>query len=127
MQARKTMKWQDIAFATIAALALAVLTLAAVAQPSEKTFDGRKFFEELASRGIDTKGVDGNKFFEEIAGNGARSRSPIDGARFFEELQRRGVAIKDIDGERLLGEMRQRGVMMPDMVLINRDVPTSPH
>ena len=64
----------DGLLAISAILALVLMTLAAVAQQSG--FDGRKFFEELAGRGVDTKGIDGRKFFEEITGKGTSPTAP---------------------------------------------------
>lgn len=120
------MSWRMVLATSFALLTLALMTVASVAQKGEPAFDGRKFFEELNKRGVDTKGVDGKAFFDELAGRGMSAKAPVDVNKFIGELRTRGVAIGDIDGNRLFGEMRERGVLMPDMLLINRDPPKNP-
>jgi hypothetical protein len=103
----------------VAAAALGALALTGVASAQQK-FDGAKFFDEIANRGVNTKGIDGNKFFEEIANRGVNSKNPIDGAKFFEELSNRGVNTKGIDGNKFFEELSNRGVKLPEMVTIKK-------
>src|SRR5262245_41287037 len=102
------------------AAAILALTGAASAQQSPRSFDAGKFFEELNNRGVNTKGIDGQKFFDELANRGVNSKTPLDGKKFFEELANRGVNVKGVDGNVVLGELQDSGVILPDMVLINR-------
>src|SRR5262245_53193276 len=100
---------------SVAAVGVLAFSGLALAQGAPK-FDGNKFFEEIANRGVNTKGIDGNKFFEDIANRGVNSKNPIDGNKFFEEMANRGVNTKGIDGNKFFEEMASRGVKMPDMV-----------
>lgn len=83
---------------------------------AQDPFDAKKFFDEIASRGVDVKGFDGAKFFEELASRGYTSRTPIDGKQFFEELSRRGVKTSGFDGQKFFEDLSARGVKLPDMV-----------
>lgn len=90
----------------------------AQAQPASGAFDGKKFFEELSSRGVNTKGLDANKFFEELAAKSVSSKAPIDPRTFFEELASRGVNTKGFEPNKFFEELSARGVKMPDMMVV---------
>lgn len=103
------------------ALAGAICLVAAglaQAQSAAGAFDGKKFFEEISSRGVNTKGLDANKFFEELASRGVSSRAPIDAKKFFDELSSRGVNTQGIDPNKFFEELSSRGVKMPDMMVV---------
>ena len=57
----------------IGALSLAVLGPAAVAQG----FDGKKFFDELSTRGVSTGTLDPERFFEELRATGASAQNRL--------------------------------------------------
>ena len=90
----------------------------AQAQSAAGTFDGKKFFEEISSKGVNTKGLDASKFFEELASKGVSSKAPIDPKKFFEELSSRGVNTQGIDANKFFEELSSRGVKMPDMMVV---------
>ena len=103
------------------ALAGAICLVAAglaQAQSAAGAFDGKKFFEEISSSGVNTKGLDANKFFEELASRGVSSRAPIDAKKFFDELSSRGVNTQGIDPNKFFEELSSRGVKMPDMMVV---------
>jgi hypothetical protein len=65
------------------AAAIGFLTFGGGASAQGKAeFDARKFFEEIDSRGVNTKGIDGNKFFEEISSRGVSSKEMFDGKKW---------------------------------------------
>ena len=61
---------------------------------------------------------DGKKFFEEISSRGVNSKAPIDARKFFEELSSRGVNTQGIDPNKFFEELSSRGVKMPDMMVV---------
>lgn len=103
-----------LAFAAICLLAAGL----AQAQPAPGAFDGKKFFEEISAKGVNTKGLDANKFFEELAAKGVSSKAPIDPKGFFEELSSRGVNTQGVDANKFFEELSARGVKMPDMMIV---------
>lgn len=103
------------------ALAGAICLMAsglAQAQTAAGAFDGKKFFEELSSRGVNTKGLDAGKFFEELASKAVSSKALIDPQKFFEELASRGVNTQGFDANKFFQELSSRGVKMPDMMVV---------
>ena len=105
--------------ALAAAIGLAALGGPANAQQTTENFDGKKFFEELQSRGFKAPAdFDGKKFFEEVTTRGYNSANKFDGKKFFEELQSRGFsAPANFDGKKFWEEQsRQGGYNVPPMV-----------
>ena len=103
------------------ATAFAVLALAstAFAQQPAPAFDGKKFFEELSSRGFKSPaGFDGKKFFEELQSRGFNNTNKFDGKKFFEELSSRGFSTPaGFDGKKFWEEQSKTGgYNMPPMV-----------
>ena len=93
-------------------------TQSTTAQPAA-AFDGKKFFEELQSRGFKAPaGFDGKKYFEEVTTRGYNAQNKVDGKKFFEELQSRGFSVPaGFDGKKFLEEQtRTGGYNMPPMV-----------
>jgi len=94
-------------------LSVAVLGSAAVAQE----FDNKKFFNELASRGVSTGTLDPDKFFEEMRATGASAQAPFSPEKFFEELQARGASTPaNFDARRFFDELAATGAKAPDIV-----------
>ena len=99
---------------------LAFSSLAFAQQPANSPgFDGKKFFDELSSRGFKSPaGFDGKKFFEELQSRGFSNTNKFDGKKFFEELQSRGFSTPaGFDGKKFWEEQtRTGGYNMPPMV-----------
>ena len=103
------------------AVAFGVLAFSslALAQQPTAAFDGKKFFDELSSRGFKSPaGFDGKKFFEELQSRGFSNTNKFDGKKFFEELQSRGFSTPaGFDGKKFWEEQtRTGGYNMPPMV-----------
>lgn len=97
----------------IGALSLAVLGPAAVAQG----FDGKKFFDELSTRGVSTGTLDPERFFEELRATGASAQNRLDPEAFFKELQMRGASMPvNFDARRFFDELAATGASAPDIV-----------
>ena len=97
---------------------LALSTIAFAQQPTA-AFDGKKFFDELSSRGFKSPaGFDGKKFFEELSSRGFSDKQKLDGKKFFEELSSRGFsAPAGFDGKKFFEEQTKTGgYAMPPMV-----------
>lgn len=103
------------------AVAFGVLAFSslALAQQPTAAFDGKKFFDELSSRGFKSPaGFDGKKFFEELSSRGFSDKQKLDGKKFFEELSSRGFsAPAGFDGKKFFEEQTKTGgYAMPPMV-----------
>lgn len=97
----------------IGVLGLAILAPVAFAQG----FDGKKFFNDMASRGVNTGTLDPEKFFEELRATGASSQNRLDPEAFFEELQIRGASMPvNFDARRFFDELAATGASAPDIV-----------
>jgi hypothetical protein len=97
----------------ISAVSVALLGPAAVAQG----FDGKKFFEELSSRGVSTGTLDPERFFEELRATGASSQNRLDPEAFFKELQMRGASMPvNFDARRFFDDLAATGASAPDIV-----------
>ncbi len=104
------------------ATAIGLLASISIANAQQKVpFDGKKFFDEIASRGVSMPaGFDGKKFFDDIA-NMATQNKQFDGKAFFDELSSRGVKLPAaFDGNKFFEEISSRGVAMPPMVVIKK-------
>ena len=101
----------------IAAFTAFVALAAPVFAQQQQPFDGRKFFEELATRGWSAPaGFDGQKFFDEIASRGYSDKNKFDGKKFFDEIASRGFkAPAGFDGKKFFEE-NSKGWAMPPMV-----------
>ena len=91
----------------------------ALAQTPAPAFDGKKFFDELSSRGYKSPaGFDGKKFFDELSSRGYSDKKKIDGKAFFEELSKQGFSgPAGFDGKKFFEEqIRTGGWAMPPMV-----------
>lgn len=106
-----------IRFVTAGALCLLTAGMAH-AQSSAGAFDGRKFFEELSARGVNTTSLDPDKFFAELSARAVKSNAPIDPKKFFEELAARGVNTQGFDPNKFFEELSARGVKMPEMMMV---------
>ena len=109
---------QKIAIQVVMAAALGLSALSGIAQAAEP-FDGKKFFDELSSRGIKAPaGFDGKKFFEEQQARGYGEKNKLDGKAFFDELSSRGVKFPEgFDGKKFWADQqRQGGYNVPPMV-----------
>ena len=89
----------------------------AFAQQGASAFDGKKFFEDLQSRGFKASAnFDGKKFFEEVTTRGYNAQNKLDGKKFFEELSSRGFsAPAGFDGKKFFEE-NSKSWAMPPMV-----------
>lgn len=99
-------------------LIISIMTAAvALSAPafSQQPFDGKKFFEELATRGWSAPaGFDGNKFFEEISSRGFSDKKKLDGKAFFDEIASRGFkAPAGFDGKKFFEEQSKSWAMPP--------------
>ena len=91
----------------------------AFAQRPTAAFDGKKFFEELQSRGFKSpEGFDSKTYFDELKSRGFNDTNKFDGKKFFEELQSRGFSTPaGFDGKTFWEEqVRTGGNNMPPMV-----------
>lgn len=80
-------------------------------------FDGKKFFNELSSRGVSTGTLDPDRFFEEMRATGASSQKRLDPDKFFQELQARGASTPaGFDSRRFFDELAATGARAPDIV-----------
>lgn len=115
------MRKQIVTLAIAGAFAVLAPLSMAIAQ-QKAPFDGKKFFDEVASRGVAMPaGFDAKKFFDEIATRASSSKSPFDGRAFFEELTNRGVKMPaGFDGNKFFEEIASRGVSMPPMVVMTK-------
>ena len=81
---------QKITIQVVMAAALGLSALSGIAQAAEP-FDGKKFFDELSSRGwASTNKIDGKKFFDELSSRGWSAPANFDGKKFWEEQGRQG-------------------------------------
>lgn len=109
--------------AAVGTLALADVSVAqqkaAVGQQQTAAFDGKKFFDDLSTRGWKSPAAfDGKKFFDDLSTRGWNSSNKIDGKKFFDELSSRGwSAPANFDGKTFWDEQtRQGGYNVPPMV-----------
>ena len=104
----------------IAAAAFGILTLATAANAQQPAFDGKKFFDEIASKGFSAPAAfDGKKFFDEIANKGYSDKNKIDGTKFFDEIASKGfTAPAGFDAKKFFEEQQKTGGQnsMPPMV-----------
>ena len=109
-----------VAIGTFALTSVAIAQQkAAPAQEKTEAFDGKKFFDELSSRGWKSPAsFDGKKFFEDLSSRGWSSTNKFDGKKFFEELSSRGWSSPvSFDGKKFWEEQTRRGgYNMPPMV-----------
>ncbi len=95
------------------AVGLAVLGQPAFAQG----FDGKKFFNELSTRGVNTGTLDPERFFEELRATGASAQNRLDPETFFKELQMRGASMPvNFDARRFFDDLAATGASAPDIV-----------
>lgn len=95
------------------ALSLAALNQTALAQSSE----GKTFFNELSSRGVNTGTLDPEQFFAELRAKGASAQNRLDPEAFFKELQMRGASMPaNFDARRFFDDMAKTGASMPVIV-----------
>jgi len=94
-------------------LSVALLGQTVIAQESEN----KKFFNELATRGVSTGTLDAEKFFEEMRLTGASAENKLDPEKFFQELQARGASTPaGFDAQRFFDELRLTGAKAPSIV-----------
>jgi hypothetical protein len=98
--------------------AVGVLGLAVLAPPAfAQGFDGKKFFNDMASRGVNTGTLDPDKFFEELRATGASSQNRLDPEAFFKELQVRGASMPaNFNARRFFDDLAATGASAPDIV-----------
>jgi len=115
-----TMRKTILNLATAAAIGLLASVSIANAQQNAP-FDGKKFFDEIASRGVSMPaGFDGKKFFDDISDRATQNKQ-FDGKAFFDELSSRGVKLPaGFDGNKFFEEIASRGVSMPPMVVMKK-------
>jgi hypothetical protein len=103
---------------TLVTAGMVGLLAAAGAAHGQSSFDSKKFWEELQSRGASMPAdFDGRKFFEELERKGFNSSNRIDSKKFFEELQSRGASVPaNFDGKQFFEELQRKGFSAPQMV-----------
>src|SRR5215510_2277882 len=105
-------------FATklVAAGAVVLLAVAGTAW-AQSSFDSKKFWEELESRGASAPAdFDGKAFFEELQRRGFSSNNRIGATKCFEELESRGVNMPaNFDGKAFFEELQRKGFSAPQM------------
>ena len=106
-------------------VAVGVLASMSIANAQQKMpFDGKKFFDEIASKGFSAPAsFDGQKFFDEIASKGYSDKKKIDGTKFFEEIASKGFkAPAGFDAKTFFEEQQKVGGQnyMPPMVDMTR-------
>lgn len=98
---------------SVAALSMTLLGQTAFAQ----SFDNKKFFNELSSRGVSVSKVDPDRFFEEMRLTGASAQNRLDPDKFFAELQARGASMPaGFNSRAFFDDLAARGASAPDIV-----------
>ncbi len=98
------------------AAAIGLLASVSIANAQQKApFDGKKFFDEIASRGVSMPAG-----FDDISDRATQNKQ-FDGKAFFDELSSRGVKLPaGFDGNKFFEEIASRGVSMPPMVVMKK-------
>ena len=100
------------------AAAIATISLAGAATAQDK-FDPSQFFQELQKQGVQTpQNFDGKKFFDDLATRSAQAK--LDPKEFFEELQKQGAQMpQNFDGKKFFDDLAKTGAKLPPMVMTN--------
>ena len=111
---------RNIAKTLSVAAAIGMLAFSGLALAQQPVaFDGKKFFDDLQSRGYKAPaGFDGKKFFDDLQTGGYTSANKLDGKKFFERLQTGGYSMPSgMDAKKFWEEQwRMSANNMPPMV-----------